>query len=301
MTDDEIEHLGYEAMQRENFALAERLFESLEDGESDYALTCLGWMHENGYLGATNKKLARTYFERAMAIGSANAHLQMALLLMNENRLTESVETIDRGIAIDNSDFVNELRNLKSIILDHLARQNIERKQYKTAMIILQSQIPPESEYTLATLGWLHHTGMAGVKNNNLSRTYYQRAGELGSIDANFQIGMVELSENNNEAARAAFQEGAQLQHLPSMSKLASMMIEGQGGLLDLEQGVVLLTHCSEKGHILSKMRLLKINIDEERNIFIRLIRRLKYIPILFKLIREVILGSKPSNYYEFR
>jgi TPR repeat protein len=303
MTDDEIEHQAYEAMKCEDFALAERLFKSLEDGESDYALTSLGWMHENGCLGATNKKLATTYYERAMAIGSENAHLQMALLLANDSRLPESLEAINRGMetAIDNRDLVDKLRNLKSLVLDHLACQNIERKEYEGALKILQSQIPPESEYTLSLLGWLYHTGVAGVKNNNLSRTYYRRAGELGSIDANFQIGMVELSEDNDEAARAAFQEGAQLQHFPSISKLASMMIEGQGGHLDVKEGILLLMRCAEQGHILSKVRLLKIEINEEKNVLIRLMIRLKYVSILIELMNEVIRGSKPSNYFEFR
>jgi TPR repeat protein len=301
MTDDEIEDQAYEAMKCEDFALAERLFMSLEDGESDYALTSLGWMHENGCLGATNKKLATTYYERAMALGSENAHLQMALLLANDSRLSESLEVIDKGMKIDNSDLADKLHNFKSIVLDHLARKNIERKEYDKAIKILQSQIPPESEYTLATLGWLYHTGVAGVKNNNLARTYYRRAGELGSIDANFQIGMVELSENNYTAARTAFQEGARLQHLPSTSKLALMMIEGQGGPPDLEEGILLLMRCSEQGHILSKKRLLKIEINEESNLLIRSIITFKYIPILIQLIKEIIRGSKPSNYYEFR
>ena len=301
MTDDEIEHLAYEAMQREDFDLAEGLFKSLENEESDYALISLGWMHENGHLGARNNKLARTYFERALAMGNRNAHLKMALILANENKLRESLEIIDKGMKIDNNEDVNDLTNLKSIVLDKIAFKEMERKNYKEAFDILQSQIQPESEYTLATLGWLYNTGVAGIKDNNLARLYCRRASELGSIDAHFQIGMIELSQNNNEAARTVFQEGARLEHLPSISKLAEMMIEGKGGPIEVGPGVELLISCAERGHILSKVRLLRIEINEGHNAFIKVFKRLKYLFILVELIREIVRGSQPSNYYEFR
>lgn len=301
MTDDEIELLAYEAMQREDFGLAERLFTSLENKESDYALTSLGWMHENGYLGVPNKKLARTYFERAMSIGSANAYYERALILANEGKFLESRETIDKGMAIENNNIYQEFINLKSIVSDHLAIKEVGRKNYKEAFLILQSQSPPESVYTLSTLGWLYHTGLAGIRDKDLARLYYRRAGELGSIDIHFQIGMIELSENNNEAARTAFHEGAELEHLPSISKLAEMMIEGQGGSIEIEQGIKLLTTCAEKGHILSKIRLLRIEINGTRRALDRIIKRLKYVIILFYLIKEIIKNSQPSNYYEFR
>lgn len=301
MTDGEIEHLAHEAMQREDFVQAERLLKSLENGESDYALTSLGWMHENGYLGARNNKIARMYFERAIAIGSASAHLQMALLLANENKLQETCEVIDKGMKIDNNEYMTELVNLKSITVDHIALQEIERKNYKKALIVLNSQMPPESEYTLSTLGWLYQTGVAGTKDQALARLYYQRAGKLGSIETNFQIGMIDLSQNNMEAARAAFQKGAELEHLPSMSKLAEMMIEGQGGSVEKERGMKLLLYCAERGHILSKIRILRIDIDTTRNIFLRSIKRLKYLIILVELASEVARGYRPINYYEFR
>jgi TPR repeat protein len=301
MTDGEIEHLAYEAMQREDFVQAERLLKSLKNGESDYALTSLGWMHENGYLGARSNKIARTYFERAMAIGSANAHLQMALLLANENKLRESCEVIDKGMKIDNNEYINDLINLKSIILDNIVLQEMKRKNYQKAFIALKSQMPPESEYTLSTFGWLYQTGAAGTKDKTLARWYYQRAGNLGSIETHFQIGMIELGQNNSEAARTAFQEGARLEHLPSTSKLAEMMIEGQGGPVEMEQGMKLLMYCAERGHILSKIRLLRIDMNGTHNVFVRAFKRSKYLVILIELVREIARGSRPSNYYEFR
>ena len=301
MTNDEIEYLAYEAMQREDFGLAERLFKSLEIGESDYALISLGWMHQNGYLGTQNSKLARTYFERALVLGSGNAHLQMAIILANENKLRESVEIIDKGMKIDNKECVNDLISLKSIVLDKIVDKKMERKNYKEAFIILQSQIKPQSEYTLSTLGWLYHTGVAGIKDNNLARFYFKGAGELGSIDALFQIGMIELGENNNEAARTVFEEGARLEHLPSISKLAEMMIEGKGGPIEVARGMDLLIYCAERCHFLSKIRLLRIEIYGTPNFFIRLFKRLRYLNILVELISNIVKGSQPSNYYEFR
>lgn len=300
MTDGEIENLACEAMQREDFVLAERLFKSLKNGESEYALLSLAWMHEN-HLGVPNSKIARSYFKRAMAIGSANAHLQMALILANENKLQEALEIIDEGMKIDNNDYIDNLINLKSITLDNIAAQEIERKNYQKAFIILKSQMPPESEYTLLTLGWLYRAAVVGIEDKTLARLYYQRAGKLGSIEAHFQIGMIELGQNNSEAARAAFQEGARLEHLPSTSQLAEMMIEGQGGSVEIERGMKLLIYCAERGHILSKVRLLKIDLNATHNIFTRAFKRLKYIIIIIELIREITRGTQPSNYYELR
>jgi TPR repeat protein len=301
MTDGEIENLACEAMQREDFVLAERLFKSLKNGESEYTLVSLGFMHVCGYLGAPNNKIARRYFKRAMAIGSANAHLHMASLLAHENKLQEALEIIDEGMKIDNNDYIDNFIKLKSITLDNIADQEFERKNYQKAFMILKSQMPPESEYTLLRLGWLYQTGVAGIKDKTLARLYCQRAGKLGSIEAHFQIGMIELSQNNSEAARAAFQEGARLEHLPSTSQLAEMMIEGQGGSVEIERGMRLLIYCAERGHILSKVRLLKIDINATHNIFVRAFKRLKYITILIEMRREISRGSRPSNYYEFR
>ena len=301
MTDEEIELLAYKAMQREDFRLAEQLFASLENENSGYALTSLGWMHENGYLGTSDKKRARTYFERAMATGDVDAHFQLALLQSNQGEFLEARATIARGMAFDDKECAEKLENLNSIVSDHLSRVYIENKKYKDAFSILKLKRPPESEYALLALGWLYHTGAAGIRDTDLARSYYKQAAELGSIEVHFQTGMLELNEKNIEAARTAFGEGAQLGHLPSVSKLGEMMIEGQGGAIEIEQGTKLLVSCATKGHILSKKILLDFDIRHASGVLRKMIKKMKYASILFDLIGQILKGSEPSNYYEFR
>lgn len=301
MTDQELEQLAHEALQRKDFALAATLLKSLNNQESEFALAIFGWMYLNGHIGAPNVKLARSYFERGVALGHEEAYYQLALLFIEEKSYEISSEVII--LALDTFTDFDRVRyiNLLSLVSDRIASEHIERREYNVALRILQSQEEPKSEYALVNLGWLHTLkGADGNKDNKLARYYFERASVVGSVESHFQLGMIELEEGNATLARQELGDGARLGHLPSMSKLAEMLINGEGGAADYESGIAMLKASAVKGHVMSRVRLLKMEIKGTRNPVTKMIKHIKYIGIISGLIQQIGQGNI-SEYYEFR
>ena len=264
----ETENLAYEAMQKEDYQEAMRLLIPLTDRESVYALATIGDLHENGNLGTVDKMLARQFYERAIAIGSAYGCLQLGRLLMSESKFAEARAMLEKGAEIGCEDCTEALSILACNEVQNLAFEAMQTEDYQKVFTLLEPHKTCDSEYILITLGWLYHTGRAGVTDKHLAGSFYRRAAEIGCIDAHYRIGILEKGEGNNEAARMAFCDGAMIEHLPAMSKLGEMMIEGKGGPVDIDQGMKLLLKAAEQGHIMSKLRLNTIAARQTNNIF---------------------------------
>ena len=300
MIDEEVERLAYEATERGDYDVAVRLLEPLADSDSLYALTTLGWIYQYGPKGFTNNDLASKYYKRAIAIGSAKTRVDLGLLLISERKFSEARAILETYQCKGDKDFSDALNFLTNTEADFFAYEAMERKDYKKAFDFLQSQKLVDSEYTLLALGWLYQTGRAGITDNDQARSLYKQAVEVGSIDAHFRIGKLELAQGNDEAARAAFQNGADLAHSPAITKLGEMMVEGKGGPKDVEQGMKFLTAIAEQGHVMAKIKLLEINYRKEKNIIKKILLRIKSYIIFKGAIIEAKKKSRSENIYEF-
>lgn len=301
MTDDRDELLAAEAIDQEDYQGAARLLTPLADRDSVYALTTLGWMHENGHLGAPDRNLARKFYARAMSLGGAEGYLQMGWLLLTENKFAESREMFEKAKEKGSEECDDALDTLSSREAEVLSFEAIERGDYKKALSLLDSQRDRDSEYILLALGWLYQTGKAGVSDKQLSGKFYRRAAAIGCTDAHYRIGMLELEMGQEESARMAFGNGAKLRHFPAMSSLGEMMIEGIGGPIDIEQGMQLLRSAAEQGHVMSKIRLIRIEEKSTRNIIRKLFLKMKLVSIGKDALGEVITDAYSPNIYEFR
>ena len=301
MTDDEIERLAYEATKRRDYGTAMHLLAPLADRDSVYALTTIGWICEYGHPDQLNRGLAHKNFERAIALGSTEACLEMGRLLLAENRLAEARAILEKGKEKGGTDFEDALKALETKETELLAFDAIEIKDYRKAFNLLKSQQEGGSEYTLTALGWLYQTGRGGVTDKDLARSLYQRATEFGSADAYYRIGCLELEQGNDEVARAAFVHGATASHFPSMTKLGELMVEGKGGPVDYDQGISFLKRAANQGHVMARIVLAKIEENEENDIFKRLLIRLRSFWILRDTIKEAKRDTNSPNLYEFR
>lgn len=182
-----------------------------------------------------------------------------------------------------------------------VAFEAIEKFDYSKALDILRAQDQFESEYTLNALGWLYETGKAGPTDVNLAKAYYSRAVAIGSVESYFRIGMLELAQGNEIAARNAFLEGAIAGHLPAMSKVGEMMCQGSGGPVEADRGIRLLQSASEKGHVLSKIRLKRLEISRTDNFFMKLILRMQLLYIGKKAVLGLRKDINSDTVYEFR
>ena len=266
MTDYETESIAYDAMKRRDYSTAMYLLKPLADRDSIYALTTIGWIYEYGSPDQLDRGQARAYFEKAIALGSEDASLEMAWLLMNENRLAEARAILEKGKNTGGADFDDALKILANKETDFVAFEAIESKDYRKAFDVLEPYRDVGSPYTLTTLGWLYQTGRGCTINMDLARSLFRRAAEIGYADAYYRIGLLELEQEDDEAARAAFAYGATKEHFPSITKLGEMMVEGKGGPIDLEQGMSVLKRTADQGHIMAKIALARAEANAENN-----------------------------------
>ncbi|MCE2891520.1 MAG: tetratricopeptide repeat protein [Aquidulcibacter sp.] len=300
MTEDDVERLANDAMQRQDYETAMNLLSSLADKDSNYALEALAWIYANGPPHLVNKDLARKFYERLVAKGSVEGHLEFGWHLIAQRNFIEARAILERGKAIGGGEFDEAIEKLTHYEAELAAYKAIEARDYWQAFTLLDGQRRCRSAYTLATLGWLYEMGLGVASDPSLARILYHQASELGDLDACYRLGRLELEDGNSEAARAEFSRGALKGHLASTSKLAEMMVEGVGGPIDLEQGMRLLSKVAAEGHIASKIKILKLEVKTTKNIFGKILVWLKHLP---KIIFAALDSSKPEysqTHFEF-
>jgi TPR repeat protein len=112
---------------------------------------------------------------------------------------------------------------------EELAAQAIETGRYDEAVRLLRPLEDKNSEYALLTLGWIYDTGAIGPPDKDAARRYYERAAACGSASAYLYLGILLLRNDEEVAARAAFECGAELHNdecKVELSRLANKDIE---------------------------------------------------------------------------
>lgn len=269
------EHLAAKAMEAKSYEEAVRLLQPLAEKNSEYALLSLGWIYENGVMGAPDKGAARVYYERAAANGSASAYLYLGWLLLGIGEEAQARSAFEGGVQLNSDECRSALKKLFDRDIEQLAVQAIEAKEYEEAVHLLQPLLERNSTYALITLGWIYETGATGKTDKDVAREYYERAATNGSAPAYFELGRLLLGRGEELEARSALEAGAERGDIPSMSKLGKMMIDGRGGPTNIESGTAWLEKAAAQGHIIAKRTLLGIEEREAKSLFEKLsIRR---------------------------
>jgi TPR repeat protein len=169
-----------------------------------------------------------------------------------------------------------------------LAFEAVEAKNYPEALRLLEPLIERDSEYALMTLGWMHENAKGVPSNMKLAESLYQRATEIGCLEAYNCLGLVLRKEGEFVRARNAYMEGAKLGNLGSMTWLGAMMVWEQGGPKDIENGKLWLTAAAEAGHFYAKALLLTLERENSRSIF-------RHCNFYFK---RILLGLRSGKEY---
>ncbi|NPA28298.1 MAG: sel1 repeat family protein [Epsilonproteobacteria bacterium] len=128
------------------------------------ALTTLGMMYENGDGVEVNLDLAKRYYSQAAELGSEDAKIALALLLLDE--------TIQKSVSLKNKVAVkgNEKLNIELSIEDLKEILNRAKKMDKDAL------------FTLATI---YENGIGDIKPDiKRALALYKKAAKLGSQKA---------------------------------------------------------------------------------------------------------------------
>ena len=289
MTAPDNEQLAAQAIEAGDYEEAFRLLKPMADGNSQYALLSLGWLCETGARGAPDKNAARSYYERAIAQGSRSAYFYLGSLLSSDDEEAQARVAFEHGAALGDDDCKTALARLVDKATERLAAQAIEAGDYEEAERLLRPLAEGDSEYALLSLGWLRETGAADNADTEAARRYYERAAAQGSALACFELGRFLMSQGDELRARSAFEAGAQLGDVPSMSKLGRMMVEGQGGPMDVPTGSAWLEKAASLGHILAQRTLLGMEGRAARTLLGKLSAKVKIASLAAEGAKEMM------------
>jgi TPR repeat protein len=300
MTNEQIEQLANKAVERQDFETARRLLIPLADRGSIFALLTLGWMYQHGSDPLQDKSLARECYHKAIATGSVEGYLHLGWLLGNDGKFAQARAMFNQGKEEGGSGFDDALAKLSRIEAEMSAHVAMENNDFRQAFLSLSPYEAHDSEYTLMNLGWLYHTGAGGVTNENLAYACFTRAAAMGSAKANYLIGLFEIQKGEEEAAQATFLNGSIMEHLPSMSKLGEMMIDGRGGPIDIKKGIQYLTRAAEQGHLASKLKLVRTKVQTAGSMFRKITSSFGYFVLIGDSLYQLSKGELSETLYDF-
>lgn len=294
MTEQNDERLAAQAIEAGAYDEAARLLRPLAKRNSEYALLTLGWIYEAGATGTPDKDAARSFYEHAVSQGSATACPYLGWLLFRDGQEMEARAAFERGAQLNNDECKSALARLNDNADEKLADEALKKGAYGEAARLLRPLAERNSEYALLTLGWIYDTGVTGAPDKEAARSYYEQAGSQGSAAGYFELGRFLKRQGEEAQARAAFEAGAERGHLPSMSRLGTMMIEGRGGPADVDAGTVWLEKAAAQGHIFAQRKLLEFEARNARSILAKLSARMKIAALAIKGSKE--MSEDPSS-----
>jgi TPR repeat protein len=171
--------------------------------------------------------------------------------------------------------------------IESLAGNAIEAEDYLLAKRLLEPLLASNSEYALMILAWMHEGDKIMPSDKTLAASLYERAAEIGCLEAYNCLGRVLRGQNKLVEAREVYQAGAELGNLGSISWLGTMMFWGWGGPADTDNAMVWLNTAAEQGHIVAMGQLLIIERQNSNSIFRHAKYFFKYISLVVRAYRE--------------
>lgn len=289
MTNGDHEQLAWQAMEAGNYVAALPLLKVLAERNSEYALLSLGWIYETGVLGAPDKTAARSFYEHAAQVGSAEAYGRLGLLLRDEGKEEQAETAFKQGAQLGDDDFKPRLERIADSGQEQRAHQSIEAGNYEEALRLLEPLGARNSVYALLTLGGLYETGKLGAPAMDVARSYYDRAAKQGSAEANRRVGQILLDQGEEKQARSAFKHGAEAGNISCMYWLGKMMLEGRGGPVEINRGTEWLEAAAAQGHIYAKRKLLVVERTKASSIFRKLLINGRIVVLAKDLVKELL------------
>ncbi len=301
MTDEDLERRASEAMKNHEYAEAKRLLDPLLDRDSIYALTTIGSIYENGYMGVEDKVVARGYYQKAIDAGDVYSYYRLGWMLLNEGELEHARIMFRSGKENGDADCSNALDILELNESERLAFEAMKVRDFIKARDLLLPLAKYDSEYTLMMLGWLYESGLAGVADKSLAISYYERAASIGCIAAHYRVGLLKLEQGKEEEARIDFSHGVELNHLASVMKLGEMMIDGRGGAIDLDYGLLLIKSAADQGHIMARRKLLTLEGASTSSILKKVVIKIKIAMLAKDAVKEFLEDEFSPKVEEIR
>jgi len=102
MEDNNVELIAMRAIEEKQYTKAVGLLQPLASRRSEYALLALGWIYDTGSVGPPDKEAARSYYERAVELGSAVGYLELGRLLLERGEQKRARALFEKGAELGN-------------------------------------------------------------------------------------------------------------------------------------------------------------------------------------------------------
>lgn len=109
LADNADEKLAGKALKEGAYEEAVRLLRPLAERNSEFALLNLGWIYETGAIGAPDKEVARSYYERAASQGSAAAYSDLGRLSLGKGEEGQARAEFETGAKGGDISCISEL------------------------------------------------------------------------------------------------------------------------------------------------------------------------------------------------
>lgn len=107
-------------------------------------------------------------------------------------------------------------------------------------------------------VGWIYHHGLGLQEDLEEARKWYSLAAGQGSMEAQFNLGVLCMKQGDSAAGRDWYQKAASQGYLPACYRLAWSYESGSGTTLDREKAFNLFEQTTREGHLPSQMAIAK-------------------------------------------
>ena len=159
--------------------------------------------------------------------------------------------------------------------------------KYAEALPLLTELAAKGHVQALLAAAWINENGKAGSSNVELAQHFYQKAADSGSVDALHRLGRLLLNLKNPDAAKAAFERGANQGHLPCMCDLGLVLIEQAKDPTVAEEGMNWLKAAASDGHLFAQRKMLQIESSKKITLYESLKLKMKFLYLTLRYFRE--------------
>lgn len=296
MSDENEEQLAWQAMEAGNFATAMQLLRPLAERNSQYALISLGWIYETGAIGAPDPAAARSFYDHAARLGSAEAYGHLGSLLLNQEEVERAELALKQGAALGDGTCQSLLESLIDNREEQRGYEAIEAGQFEDARRLLEPLAARGSAYASLALGWIYETGKLGAPDPTLAISCYQRAVTAGGSEAQRYLAKLLHKEGRKVDARTTFERGAEAGDISCMFWLGKLILEGEGGVSDRNLGRRWLEAAAAQGHLYARRKLLSLEQEEAPSIIKKLSVLGRSIALIPQVVREICKGPDSNK-----
>ena len=135
----------------------------------------------------------------------------------------------------------------------HRAFKRFQEGDYQKALQLAQPVANADNPYALHLVGYIYERGLAGARDLKKARHYYQRAAEMGYVDAEVSLGLLLVATARAEADYALavgwFKRAASKGDMRAIARLGTLYAEGLGVPRDDVLAMSLFEQAAAKGN----------------------------------------------------